>query len=61
MTTKTYYIQNSNKLDEALKTIEQRVPCFVNRDTIEMNYSEISISARTQDLAFIERTLAPLM
>lgn len=61
MINKTYYIKNSKKLDTALKTIEQKVPCFVNRELIEMDYSQVSISARQEDMIFVENTLAPLV
>ena len=61
MINKTYYIKNSDKLDKALKTIEQKIPCFVARDLIEMDYSQVSISARQEDFVTVETILAPLV
>ena len=61
MRTKTYYIQNTNELDEALETIRDNFPCFINRELIEMNYSQIEINARNEDVANIEKILAPLV
>ena len=61
MTEKTYYIENSIELEEALEQIEQNFPCFVDRELIEMNYSRIIINAREEDIASIERMLAPLV
>ena len=61
MTTKVYYIENTNKLDKALITLEQKIPCFINRELIEMNYSKIEINARTEDLITVETILAPLV
>ena len=48
MTTKTYYIENTTELD-------------VDRELIEMNYSEVSINARDEDISTIEKRLAPLV
>lgn len=61
MRTKTLYAENTNVLEEALKNITNKFPCFVNRELIEMNYSEIEITAREEDVASIERILAPLV
>lgn len=61
MMTKTYYIQNLVELDDILDEIEETFPCFIEREYIEMDYSEVSINARDEDIASIERMLAPLM
>jgi len=61
METKTYYIQNTNELDEAIETIENNFPCFINREFIEMDYSEVEIKTRLEDIANIEKILAPLV
>ena len=61
MTTKVYYIENTNELDKALETLEQKIPCFINRELIEMNYSKVEINARTEDLLTVETILAPLV
>ena len=61
MITKTYYIENTNALEKALENITNNFPCFVNREFIEMNYSEIEIKAREKDAVSIERILAPLI
>lgn len=61
MRTKTLYAENTNALDEALENIANDFPCFVNRELIEINYSEIEITAREEDVASIERILASLV
>jgi len=61
MTEKTYYIENCTELEEALEQIEQNFPCFVDRELIEMNYSKVAINAREEDIASIEKILAPLV
>lgn len=61
MITKEYYIENSAELTEALEEIEEFIPCWVEREFIEMDYSKVIIKAREEDLASVERMLAPLM
>lgn len=61
MTKKTYYIENSIELEAAIDKIRDTFMCFITREFIEMNYSEVEINARNEDIASIERILAPLM
>lgn len=59
MIEKIYYIENSYDLSMALGEIEEKFPCFVDREYIEMNYSKVTIKARQEDIANIENILAP--
>ena len=61
MTTKTYYIQNTSDLDVALAKISNTYPSAIQREFIEMDYSEIEITVRTIDVKSIEKLLAPLV
>ena len=61
MTTATYYIENCPELDEVLEEIEETFACWLEREFIEMNYSEISLLVRNEDIASVEKMLAPLM
>ena len=61
MTKKVYYIENTNALDTALACLADRIPCFINREFIEMNYSAVSICCRVEDLLTVEKVLAPLI
>lgn len=61
MTKKVYYIENTNILDMALSILTYDIPCFIDREFIEMNYSIISILCRAEDLPAVERVLAPLV
>ena len=61
ITTKVYYIENTNALDNALNVISRNYPSAIRRDFIEMNYSCVEITARTIDLVSIENILAPLV
>ena len=61
MEIKTYYIENSLALTDTLTQIEEDFPCFVEREFIEQDYSEVTINAREEDFRAIEDALAPLM
>lgn len=61
MKTIGYYIQNTPELDEVLETIRDKFISFIDRDFIEMNYSEVRITARYEDIPSIEKLLAPLV
>ena len=57
----TFYIQNTITLDMILESLKEIIPCFINREYIEMDYSEVEIIARIEDWAFVENMLAPLV
>jgi hypothetical protein len=61
MTTKTYYVENTTELYTALAHIDMLIDCSVEREPIEMNWSELTIQARDIDFPLIERLLAPAM
>lgn len=61
ITTKVYYIENTNELDNALGIISHNYPSAIHRSYVEMNYSCIEITARAIDLVSIENILAPLV
>lgn len=61
MVEKSYYIENSWKLEIALEILAAAIPCWVNREYVEMNYSKVTIHARIEDLWFVESELAPLV
>jgi hypothetical protein len=61
MVEKTYYINNSTELEEAIEYIQDTFPCFVKREFIEMDYSKIVVNARAEDAEAINSKLAPLV
>lgn len=61
MKKETYYIENTKMLDQILSVLRELIPCFIEREYIEMNFSEISITARREDWITVENYLAPLM
>ena len=57
-----YYIQNSCNLDDALATLKMMFPnCIINREYIEMDFSEIEVIWDSRFISLIESALAPLM
>ena len=61
MEEKIYYIENTDELNDAMERIENDFPCFTEREFIEMDYSKITIKARTEDIKHIKDILAPLV
>ena len=57
----TYYIENGVELDAILEMLKVIIPCFIEREYIEMNYSEVTITSRVEDFTTVEKYLAPLM
>ena len=57
----TYYIENSTTLNGVLEVLKGVIPCFIEREYIEMDYSEVTIIARIEDWVTVENYLAPLM
>ncbi len=58
MTTKVYWMENTDTLDEALRTLTDIIPCFIKREYVEMNFSKVEIQAREEDLKTVEEKLA---
>jgi hypothetical protein len=61
MTKKTYYIEATVSLVSAIEYLEDAIPCFIECEPVEMNYMEVSIICRDEDIAFVEKVVAPLV
>lgn len=61
MEIKVLYIESSLTLAECIEQAEELFPCFIESEPVEMNYVEISINARAEDMPSIERIFAPLV
>lgn len=57
MTKKVYYIENTNEANNAIERIINNFPTFVDVETIEMNYIQLTIECREEDLKAIENIL----
>lgn len=62
MVEKIYFFDNrTENLDERLEELAAVIPCFIDREFIEMDWSKVTIQAREEDLATVERFLADLI
>lgn len=59
MTTKCYFLDNSDACARAIDYIANAIPCFIREFFIDKNNITLTIECRDADLAFVERTLAP--
>ena len=61
MVKKVYFMENSDKANSAIDLLESAIPCFVFCTPIEMNWLEVKVQARVEDLATVERILAEVI
>lgn len=61
MTKKVYYIENNDLNNETIEKIINNYICFVETETIEMNYLEVTIVCRNEDLKAIENELKDII
>ena len=59
MIRKVYFIENKDF--ETVETALNIIPCFIDRELVEMDCSEIGILCRVEDVATIEKILAPFV
>lgn len=57
MEKRVYFEENCADLEIALEFIKVAIPCFINREYIEMNFSKVEIITRAEDIAFVERMM----
>lgn len=61
MVKRVYYIENSIAPEKVLETLKTVIPCFINREYIEMDFSEVEVIAREEDFRTVENLLSPLI
>ena len=61
MTKKVYYIEATVSLASAIEYLEKMIPCFIELECVEMGYEKVSIICRNEDIAFVEKVVAPLV
>lgn len=61
MKTICFYAEHTDKTLDLLNYVLDSFPCFARCETIEMNYLEISIMARFEDLAPIEKIFSEIV
>lgn len=54
----TYYLENDEMIiDERVEKIINDFPCWIETETIEMNYVRVNVECREEDFKVIERRL----
>lgn len=61
MIKKVYYIECTNENNETIENIINDFVCFVETKPIEMNYLEVEIVCRKEDLSSIENRLKDII
>ena len=59
MTTKCYFLDNSDAAARAVDYLAKVIPCFIRELFITKDGLTVTIEARNEDLATVERVLAP--
>jgi len=58
MRTIDFFVEWTERFYNTLEKIANLFPCFVSTECVEMNWREVQISARQEDMARIENLLA---
>ena len=49
----TIYAPNTCLLDTIIGEIANQIPCFINREYVEMDYSKVEVTCREEDTDFV--------
>lgn len=61
MITKVYYLEDNETNNNKINEIINNYICFVKKETIEMNYFELTIICRVEDISSIENDLKDII
>ena len=59
MTIKCYFLENSDSAARAVDYLANAIPCFIRETLITREGLTVTIEARNEDIATVERVLAP--
>lgn len=59
MTTKVYNVEITTRAIKAIQSLEENIPCFVNYTEKDTERYTVVIRCREEDVAYVERVLAP--
>lgn len=59
MTTKCYFLDNTNAAARAVDYLANLIPCFIRELLVTKEGLTVTIEARDADLSTVERILAP--
>lgn len=58
METNVWYFDDRNAVMNTIEEIKDKFPCFVIVENLELDWIEVTIKARTEDIGTIETMLA---
>ena len=58
METNVWYFDDRNTVMDTIEEIKDKFPCFVTVEDLELDWIEVTIKARTEDVGAIETMLA---
>ena len=61
MRTLDFFAEYTTDTFNAIDEITNKFPCFVNWESVEMNFIEIAIIARQEDIASIEKIFSKIV
>lgn len=61
MTTICFFVENTDENNNLLMDVYMSFACFVEEKDCDNNYKEITIKARTEDIASIERRISAIV
>lgn len=59
MTRRCYILMRSSAVETAIRKLSYTVPCFLDRAELAAGYFELTVTCRREDVAAVERRLAP--
>ncbi len=51
----TWYFDNIDEVMGTVEKVRDTFPCFISVETLELNWAEVTVKARAEDMASIER------
>jgi hypothetical protein len=61
VTRKVYYLEQNVSLVSMIEYLENALGCVVDCEPVEMNYVEVSIFCYEDEVALVEKAVAPLI
>lgn len=56
-----YWVEPCAELELAISVVKERIPCFISLDPLCDGISVFWIKCRAEDMAFVERMIAPFV
>ena len=53
-----WYFDNIDEVMGTVEKVRDNFPCFISVETLELNWAEVTVKARVEDMASIEREFA---